>query len=169
MLPLASDIEEVPCLVKKYMLFMLKERAMIQNQVFWGREVPDKLRFKNRARSLPKLFRDQLVNSWVEYHQKVMWSTNRIYLVMGWAYGQSAKGFEHLFTGYIRRWSNDWYDRKYLLFVPIPPPPSIQNEPYGESVETDLIPIESVGTSLSSLANAYSYVDHKDSWLFRKT
>lgn len=92
---------------------------------------------------------------------------------MGWAYGQSAKGFEHMFTGYIKRWLNDWYDRKYLLFVAVPCPPSMVAQSYDtdpqdllEHSESQFVP--AVGSSLP-MADGFSLDRHKDSWLFRKT
>ena len=172
-LPLSSDMKEVPRLVKSAMIHGLKEKALIQNQEFWGREIPKKLRFKGGVRSIPKLFRDELVNSWLQYRHVGDWKSGRIYLVMGWAYGQSTQGFEHMFTGYINRWLNDWYDRKYLLFVSIPCPPSVVRHDY-DTHPQDLLEhrnvefVPAVGSSLP-MASEFSFDRHKDSWLFRRT
>ena len=168
---LSSDLEQVPRLIR-YMLFGLQQRAAIQNQVFWEREVPKKLRFKGQVRTLNKLFRDQLVDSWILYRCKNDWITERMYIVMGWAYGRETKGFEHMFTGYIHRWKSDWYDRKYLLFVPLAPPPSMFPDYFVFSRDLAVHeedPFVLATGSLLPMAGEYSYAKHRNSWLFRKS
>ena len=167
----SSDLEQVPSLVN-HMLYDLRGRAVVQNETFWNREVPKKLRFKGRVRSLPKLFRDNLVDSWLTYSEKSLWVDERIYLVMGWVYSQEAKGFEHMYSGYIRRWKSDWYALKYLLFVQIPPPPSMFPDYFVFSRDLNVReedPFVLATGSLLPMAGDFSYARHKDSWLLRKT
>ena len=167
----SSDLEHVPSLVN-HMLYDLRGRAAIQNETFWNREVPKTLRFKGRIRSLPKLFRDSLIDNWLAYRDKILWMDERIYLVMGWAYGQESKGFELIFNGYIKRWKSDWYDRKYLLFVQVPPPSSMFPDYFVFSRDLNVHeedPFVLATGSLLPMAGDFSYARHKDSWLLRKT
>ena len=64
-----------------------------------------------------------MLEVWKNYPDNYAWKTGRMYAVFGWL---GKKGFCNVYNGYLNLWHNEWYEYKYVIFIPIPAPPSWQ-------------------------------------------
>ncbi|MBF82987.1 MAG: hypothetical protein CL489_00780 [Acidobacteria bacterium] len=115
-----KDYTFIPQLAKS-MLNFLDLRVQIQIQEFYNTPPPKQLKFKGERFRLPQVLRASLVEVWNNYPNNRLWQQGRMYAVFGWL---GKQGFSNIYNGHLSLWNDEWYEYKYVIFIPIPEPPS---------------------------------------------
>ena len=115
-----KDYTFIPQLAKS-MLSFLDLRVQIQIQEFYNTPAPKQLKFKGERFRLPQVLRASLVEVWDKYPNNRLWKKCRMYAVFGWL---GKQGFSNIYNGHLSLWNDEWYEYKYVIFIPIPEPPS---------------------------------------------
>ena len=129
-----KDYKQIHRLVTLELMFV-DERCQIQNQTFFGR-APKRFRYDRHRYKLRPDVKRLVKQNWQEYDNIKTYPFDRLFVLFG---SETRAIFTIIFAGKIRWMEDEWRRYKYLMFLPMPEPPSFNSLKKGSRVYPRLV------------------------------